>query len=302
MSLLEEIHEAAIDGESDLGTLLRKCKVLAAHLGSKPLEDWLLWESNGYPKDIEPPDYRVWPLEVKGHFSGSYGSGLRNAPVPTYCIPEDSRESYRRYKCRESVSLVETALRETDEGILRVSTNDLAVALGQKVYQGLNCLQAWAEFPKTHFVEVLNTVRNRVLDFSLAIWKEYPGAGENYMSEGSGIEPSKVTQIFNLTIFGGAANLVGIASGSQVTLNIVERDFNSLKTALLRSGIQESDIDELESILSAESETTTKKAFSPGVSSWIANMVGKAASGSWQVGVGAAGAMLAQALSKYFGF
>jgi hypothetical protein len=24
------------------------------------LEDWLVWESNGYPDNVEVPEYRVW--------------------------------------------------------------------------------------------------------------------------------------------------------------------------------------------------------------------------------------------------
>ena len=81
MSLIEEIQQEAIDSKSDLGSLLRKFKLLAARLGSRPLEDWLLWESNGYPDDVEVPGYRIWPLEVKGHFTGPFGSGLRNVPI-----------------------------------------------------------------------------------------------------------------------------------------------------------------------------------------------------------------------------
>ena len=56
MLLLEEIQAAAIDSHSDLGSVLRKCKVLAARLGSQPLENWLLWESNGFPDDVEIPE------------------------------------------------------------------------------------------------------------------------------------------------------------------------------------------------------------------------------------------------------
>jgi len=82
MSLLEEIQREAVDSNSDLGALLRKCKLLAARLGSQALEDWLIWESNGYPNNISVPDYRTWTLKIKGHFSGPFGSGLRNADIP----------------------------------------------------------------------------------------------------------------------------------------------------------------------------------------------------------------------------
>ena len=60
-TILEDIQNDAVDASKDLSTLLRKCKLLAARLGSQQLEDWLLWESNGYPGDVPVPDYRVWP-------------------------------------------------------------------------------------------------------------------------------------------------------------------------------------------------------------------------------------------------
>lgn len=77
MSILEEIQAAAVDGTSDLGSLLRKCKLLAARLGSEPLENWLLWESNGYPENVEVPEYRIWSLQLKGHFFGLSAQAFR---------------------------------------------------------------------------------------------------------------------------------------------------------------------------------------------------------------------------------
>ena len=91
LSLLEEIQTSAVDADCDLGTILRKCKLLAARLDSKPLEDWLLWESNGYPNEQDVPEYRVWQTTLKGHFTGYFGSALNNAPIPMVCLPEDHR-------------------------------------------------------------------------------------------------------------------------------------------------------------------------------------------------------------------
>ncbi|MBU4277584.1 MAG: hypothetical protein KKC30_12650 [Proteobacteria bacterium] len=302
MSLLEDIHEAAVNGDSDLSTLLRKCKVLASRLGSKPLEDWLIWESNGYPNHVNVPEYRMWPLAIKGHFSGPLGSGLRNVTVPMRFIPKEVRPSYQSYKCRQSISLVEKALQKTDDKSLRVPTGDLVVALGTNVYNGMNCLQVWAEFSPSHFVELLNSVRNRILDFALAVWKENPKAGDVDGKPTSIIESSKVTQIFNFTIHGGNTSLVGLAADSPITINIMERNFDYLKQILLEKGVREIDLDGLKNALDQEPTVDSPEGFGPKVSSWIANMVGKAAMGTWEIGVGAAGALLAQAISKYYGF
>ena len=228
MTLLEEIKNDAVNSSSDLGALLRKCKVLAARLNSKPLEDWLLWESNGYPDNVDVPDYRKWPLELKGHFSGPFGSGLRNAPIPWISLPPEAKE-LQDYHCRQSIASIEQTVKDGKVDTLQVPTGDLNVVLGMNVYEGQNCLQAWAEFGKGNLVELLNAVRNRILDFSLAIWKEEPTAGSNINGTGPEIEPARVEQIINTTVYGGAVNVIGSSQDSQFTINIKPNDVESLE-------------------------------------------------------------------------
>lgn len=302
MSLLEEIQKEAVDADSDLGALLRKCRVLAARLGSQPLEDWLIWESNGYPDDVEVPDYRIWTLQLMGHFSGLCGSGLKNAPIPLICLPEKVRDRFKNYKCRQSIASIEQMLKKEHDGIFHVTTGDLSVVLGDKVYAGQNCIQAWAYFSVGNPLELLNAVRNRILDFSLAIWKENPKAGNTSTHSGKDIEPARVTQIFNTTVYGGAANLVGSAINSHVMLNVKSNDFSSLEQALRENHLSEKDIEELGAALESDAKPTSKGRFGPRVSVWISGMIKKAAEGSWNVTVGAAGNLLAEVISKYYGF
>jgi hypothetical protein len=301
MTLLEDIQEAAVDSKSDLAALLRKCKLLAARLRSQPLENWVLWESNGYPDGIDVPAYRVWPLELKGHFYGPFGSGLRNAPIPILCLPEKSRKHFERHECRLSIASIEAALAQANGGTLDVSTGDLALLLGTKVYRNSNCLQAWAEFGANHLVELLNAVRNRILDFAVAVWKEFPQAGEGGNETAAKIEAKKVTQIFNTTVYGGAANLVGTANASMIKFNMNVKDFSSLEAVLRDHGVAEPELTDLRDAVQSEQELKPGQRFGPKVSAWIGKMVGKAADGTWNIALEAAGNLLAQVIKKYYG-
>ena len=98
MDLIEDLLNITVDASSDLGTLLRKCRILAARLSSQQLEDWLIWETNGYPKNVPVPEYRVWPLQVKGNFAGLYQSSISHQPIPPALLPEDARKSYNNYE------------------------------------------------------------------------------------------------------------------------------------------------------------------------------------------------------------
>ena len=184
---------------------------------------------------------------------------------------------------------------------MHINTGDLALALGQKVYQGQNCIQAWAECGEGHLVEVLNSVRNRILDFTLAIQKEAPGAGETVPGSSGDIKTERVSQIFYTTVYGGAANLVGAANDSTITFNISTQDFQSLERVLEQNGVKKPDLLELKGTLESESVKNPSEGFGPKVSMWIAKMMQKAADGSWQIGLGAAGNLLARAIAKYYG-
>ena len=301
MNLLEDIQKDAIDTSSDLGSLLRKCKVLAARLKSKELEDWLIWESNGYPENVPVPEYRIWSLEIKGHFAGAFGSGLKNASIPIISLPKEVQHYYNTYEFRMSIGAAESALKDYKNGMIQISTGDLAVTLGVGVYQDMNCLQCWAEFSPANLDELFNAVRERVLDFSLALWKEYPNAGEINSDTSESISSNKVTQILNTKIYGGNTNLTGTANNSPITLNITSNDFDAVSHVLKNNGLSDKDLAELHSALSADKPPQTPGKFGPKVSSWIVRMMKKAAEGTWNIAIGTAANLLAGTISKYYG-
>lgn len=190
-------------------------------------------------------------------------------------------------------------LAANDRSSLGVSTGDLALALGMKVYQHQNCVQAWAEFSPIHLHELLNSVKNKVLDFSLALWKEYPEAGESVVQEDKPKE-AVVTHIFNTTVYGGAANLVGSAHHSTIQFGFAPGNFAALREVLLENGVDEADVEELRQAVKTD-VPQAGKGFGPRVSAWMSKMFGKAASGAWGIGISGAGGLLAQALSKFYG-
>ena len=173
--------------------------------------------------------------------------------------------------------------------------------LGMNVYQDQNCLEAWAECSESNLIELLNAVRNRILDFTLAVWKEAPSAGEQAERPDQKIEPGRVTQIFNTTVYGGAANIVGSAINSSLTFTVLQDDFTSLEHVLRDNGVQDEDIDALQAAIQEDGGLEKETGFGSRVSSWIVEMTRKAANGSWAIGLGAAGNLLAQAISKYYG-
>lgn len=292
MSFIREIQQAAVEKDTDLATLLRKCKVLAARLGSVPLEEWVLHESNGYPDDVPVPSYRKWGTRIVAHLVNVIGSQIR-VTVPPHLLPDSARERFLEFEYRRSVATAEYALAKGEDGTQTLTTGNLRSLLHDKIYEGFQCHEAHAQYSNQNLVAMLDAVRNRILDFALALEKIAPNAGEDQTH----VEVQRVTQIFNTTVH-GSVGVLGTANNSVV--NVTTNDWTSLAQFLVSNGVAQTDIDELHTAVVAEPKPEAGK-LGPRVSKWIGKMVGKAADGSWQVGLGAAGNLLAQAITAYYG-
>lgn len=146
MSLLREIQDAAIDSDVELATLLRKCKVLAARLGNAEFNQWVENELSGYDDKDVLPDYRVLKVYSKGHFSGPFQSGLRNADIPLSCIPKKFRENLAHSYLMQPIAAMEAIVEGSDSGTAQEPWNpDLVAHVGQEIYESMNCMRAGME-------------------------------------------------------------------------------------------------------------------------------------------------------------
>ena len=217
MSLLRQIQDAAIDSSIDLPTLLRKCKVLAARLGNDDFKRWIDHELFGYDDNDQLPEYRVLSVNSKGHFSGAFGSGLRNADIPLLCFPEKFRENLGHSYLMQPIAAMESLVVNSTSGTLHEPWNpDIVAHFGQMIYERMVCMQAWKVIPVSALVAALDTVRTRVLNFVLEIEAQNPAAGEAMANE-KPVPQETVQHIFNTYITGDVQNL---SSGStNVTQN-----------------------------------------------------------------------------------
>ena len=68
MTLLQEIQAALLDPKSSIGPILLKLRYIADRLGSDILEEWVKYETEGYPEGVEVPDYRQAHVTYRGTF------------------------------------------------------------------------------------------------------------------------------------------------------------------------------------------------------------------------------------------
>jgi AbiTii-like protein len=179
MSLLRDIQSAAVDPSTDVATLLRKCKILAIRLGSEEFKRWVDHELNGYEKIEDLPTYRMLHTESQGDFAGAFGSGLRNAPIPPLCLPEELRDRVTKSYLMQPISAYASLIDREEKSDPREQwPADLTALVGRKIYRDMNCLSAWKVIPHNSLIALVDTIKTRVLNFVLEIEEEAPDAGE----------------------------------------------------------------------------------------------------------------------------
>jgi hypothetical protein len=179
MTLLREIQAAATESKVDISTVLRKAKILAARLQNAEFGNWVDRELNGYSDHSTLPPYRVVPVEVRGHISRS-GLHWNDAPIMTASLPEKLRTWGEVCYLSQPIAAIASLAAGAQQGVqLQVPwPQELAIRFGAQGYNGFECLGAWQVVSPHALIGVVDTVRNRILDFALKIEAENPEAGE----------------------------------------------------------------------------------------------------------------------------
>lgn len=220
--MLQEIIDCAVDSSTGIGELLRRCRIMASQLSNEELEKWLSGEMYGYPDDAQLPDYRIWPQIIKGNFAGPLGASLMNTQIPPASIPQKWRERVMAVHANDSASAIEATLRESDNAMIRTDQGNLSVVLGSNVYSNANCISAWGEFHRSRFIGVIEAVRNRVLEFALALQGQYPGIDS--ANEEERIVPREwVNQGVHMLMTGGTLSIVGHTGDAVTSADVSSR-------------------------------------------------------------------------------
>ena len=135
----------------------------------------------------------------------------------------------------EPVASIEALVTKSDGGTCQQPWNpDFVAMVGQKIYQNMNCMQAWKVIPVTALIAALGEIRNRILNFVIEIESEDPDAGEAAVNSAS-VPPEKVHQIFNTYISGTVQNMATGGCDFQQNATYTERNdelFRGLIAAL----------------------------------------------------------------------
>lgn len=156
---IQKLKDDATRTDVNVSELLRRTKILASELGDKNFLKWVENELSGYDSK-EAPAYRLITGEPKGF--NPYRGWI---PV-IFTNDEETQRTLSKQRLGQSVSELENLVSSSD-GTLQmvyppVAQKTLSEALGMSTQYAMI-------FPSSRVVAVLDTIRNKVLDWLIEV-------------------------------------------------------------------------------------------------------------------------------------
>lgn len=303
MKLISEIISDLMDSEKSMTTPLLKTKVLATKIKNTILLDWVNHELSGYDID-EVPEYRRYTCQISGTFINGY-TQYNDQPIPLIGLPEKFEELFRQVNFVQSITTLEKLVIDSDSEVFSPIPPEFALILQQNIKdQGnpfFNIINARRRVPIGVVTQILAIVRSKLLDFMLKLDEEFGGSTD---IADMTLNNDKINHIMNQTIIStGDGNILNTGDSVQInaTISLKKGDKDSLSKFLKTQNIDRKQVDDLMEIIDTETPEKTTGIFGPKVNSWIQQMIGKALDGTWKIGIGAAGTILAEAIQRYYG-
>jgi len=193
MELLGQLQRDLLDEEVSLSTILRKARVLASHLHSAELGEWVARELDGYKQAEDLPDYRVISTSCFGVWTNGYyiikGRGVSLSRVKN----EKLKEFLTTFRVRDGIRTVEQHASESKIrfGLSADITSSVNYYVEEDGYGFADIQYAIAEHD---FAQILDTVRNRLLDFLLKL-------GENWQLPASLPPKDELSKLISVVIY-----------------------------------------------------------------------------------------------------
>lgn len=306
MALLAEIQAALLESDAPLSAILLKLRFLASRLGSEPLEEWIRHEMEGYPADQAVPDYRHVGPSYTATFSGPFGSGIKNAPIPAHLVDQFGGEGWTRVPCRQSMAELDDLIASATggEGRLALDSSNLILLLQGNIYPDFTCVDVQGRVSKSALIAIQGAVRSKVLEFTIELERRIPAAA--LIALGPAPNPpatfaEDTTSITQTIFYGDVTNITNSGAGAQIAVHVQKNDAESFVKSLTAAGIAEEDAKELIEIVKSEDGGTKDEPFGKKAKGWFVDNIKKAANGTWTAGVGVASEVIKQALLKYYG-
>lgn len=257
-------------------------------------------------RDRNVPDYRKHGASLVGSYFIN-NIPYENMALPTIGLDGDLAVFMQTITLYESVSALEKMNTREDVKPIQMTIPPELYSEIEKPIRIKNprfkLISAKKLVSSTFISQALTSIRSRFLDFMMELDEQF---GQNVSLDDLREKNEKINSIVNHYIINNSGDgaLINTGSNSKINNNVEVRkgDFNSLSKKLAENLVDSEDINELEKILSNDEPNVNKKLFGVNTNAWISKMLAKTLDGTWAVGTGTAGTLLAEAIKVFYGW
>lgn len=305
MKLVEDIIDLLSRPDTDLENALVMAQVLAHKLGEEELAVWVKNELVGYQDLSMLPKYRIVPVTPYGDISNGY-QRYTNFRLPSASLPDKLRDQLLIRQIGHSVAVIRDWSKS--KGIQAQLPPESYGLFSKSLDRSYHVERAWGIFSEGAFTQMLVEVRSRFLGFMLKLSDKFPAEPPQDNIKRLSKE-FDVNGIFKGAVFGDGA-VLNLAIGTNNTAvqnneqSIVKSDFDALSAELKKYEVADADIQDLQIAVNDDDGAEEHSAgnYGPKVRSWFGGMISKAGTAAWSLSTQTAAGVLANALSKYYGF
>ena len=206
--LVESIIADITNRDISISDLLRKVHVLAFKLNNEPLKHWLNCEVNGYEPDAEIPKYRKLSAVLFGQIEQNRGfSGsmiYHHFRLPIDHLPDKIKSLIQSWDYRSPINEIQHILDSSkSDGSVRVRCSNQIIPLVSKALESnIYVNQVWLEVPLYDLSNIVDSVKNKLLDIMLGIDTELNLGVDFNLPQNQ----QRVNNVVNNIITAGVAN------------------------------------------------------------------------------------------------
>ncbi|MFW6116544.1 MAG: hypothetical protein ACOC6F_02350 [bacterium] len=168
MDLMEEIKADLVSDSVPLSRILRKARVLAYQLESEELKEWVSQELDGYRSENDLPDYRVLKTDCYGTWTNGVWRLQAHLVSQSAIESDELKEFLTTLRVFEGIRSIEE--RAHDDNLSLSPPGDAVRWVNRCVStQGWRYINLRYAVDSTDFEQILDTVRNRLLEFVLEL-------------------------------------------------------------------------------------------------------------------------------------
>ncbi|HGM5918327.1 TPA: hypothetical protein ACKP5X_000590 [Stenotrophomonas maltophilia] len=279
---------------------LIKAQVLAYQIGQASLGEWVGWELSGYPDGAEVPVYRMLRLQPRAVISDGFNR-YPDFQLPTFHLDDDVRNRVLNSRVAKGVTAIEAW-----KGVEAVANYpvEYAAFFEGALAEDISIERIWGKPETGAYEQILVQIRHRLLRYVMEIQETLPQGDDTTESESeSDLMKDQRESVFKHVVFGDNTTIqLGNSNVATVTNTVTQGDVSSLIEHLRKSGVSDEDLMTLKAAVASDGdEPKTSGKLGAAVGGWVHGLLGKALGGAWDISVSAAGSLLGNALSTYYG-